>query len=289
MEQALEWAKRSIQESPDPGLDENWWGGDYGIHWYYLATWLREGKISPEILVRWCEDVLRIPRLHLPYRIHTQYLLADTYEFMNDSAKADAILASLGAPRERDWMVIGPFDAPADNPFPEAAPFGLLTDLAATHTGILNKEIQWEPWEDAEPMDGRLRISRSALKKVHGEGFNNLGWGTEAIRIPSVAYSCIYVAAPTAMEVQVRTGASMLRIWLNENSTPVIKEDSIWEAIPDIEVNDVLLKAGLNRFLVATAFGSVNSFDLTFRITDLDGNAIPGLKYVSAMEVSGSR
>lgn len=292
MEKALEWAKRSVQEAPDPRLNEsNFYLWDaYGTRWYHLATWLREGKISPETLIRWCEDVLRIPELHLPYRIHAQYLRADTYEFMEDSAKANAILASLGAPRERDWMVIGPFDAPMENPFPDAAPFGLLTDLAATYMGILNRDIQWEPWEDEQPMDGILRIS-SVFLKMYEEGFGDSGppaWGADNFAIPSVAYSCIYVEAPAAMEVQVRTGSSMLRIWLNDNSTPVIKEDSIWEAIPDIAVNDVSLEAGLNRFLVATAFGSC-SFDLTFRITDKEGNAIPGLRYISAKEVLASR
>jgi len=62
----------------------------------------------------------------------------------------------------------------------------------------------------------------------------------------------------------------------------------MWMAIPDIEINSVSLKAGLNRFLVATAFGAY-SFTFTFRITDHDGNAIPGLKYVSAKEVLASR
>jgi hypothetical protein len=67
----------------------------------------------------------------------------------------------------------------------------------------------------------------------------------------------------------------------------VIEEDSVRVAIPDVEINSVPLKAGLNRFLVATAFGTC-AFDFTFRITDHDGNAIPGLKYVSAKEVLAS-
>ena len=80
----------------------------------------------------------------------------------------------------------------------------------------------------------------------------------------------------------------MLRIWLNDNPVPVIQEDSVWMAVPDIEINSISLEAGLNRFLVATSFG-VCAYDLTFRITDQEGNAIPGLKYISAKEVLASR
>jgi hypothetical protein len=213
---------------------------------------------------------------------------------MNDSAKADAMLASLGAPRESDWMVIGPFDAPVDapeDPFPDTPPSELLTDLTAVHMGIMGKEIQWESWEDGWPMDGRLRICIVFHKRY---------WPTVqypefpesepyiSFEPPSVAYSCIYVEVPAAMEVQVRTGAGRIRIWLNDNPSPVMEENSVWVAVPDIEINSVSLKAGLNRFLVATAFGSGVAFDFTFRITDPDGNAIPGLKYVSARDVLAS-
>jgi len=68
----------------------------------------------------------------------------------------------------------------------------------------------------------------------------------------------------------------------------VIREDLVWEAVPDMELNNVSLKAGLNRFLVATAWGSC-AFNFTFRITDKEGNGIPGLRYISAKEVLASR
>jgi tetratricopeptide (TPR) repeat protein len=286
MEQALEWAKRSIQKLPDPRFADgfsNW--ASYGIRWYELATWLREGAVPPERLLRWCEDVLRIPGLHLPYWLHAQYLIAEICDLMKDTAKANAILASLGAPRESDWMVIGAFDAPIENPFSDTAPFELFADLSAAHIGILDREIRWELWEDRQPMDGILRINDVFNERYYG----NPDWCQFLFEVPSVAYSCIYVEVPTAVEAQVRTGAGKMRIWLNDNPSAVAQEDSVWVAVPDIEVNDVSLKAGLNRFLVATAYGTLCSFDLTFRITDRDGNAIPGLRYISAREVLASR
>jgi len=292
MEQALAWAKRSLQTVQIVPEEGNWYTTYwYSYRWYNLTTWLREGKIPPERLLRWCQDVLRIPGLYQAHRVHAQYLIAETYEFMNDSAKADAILASLGAPRESDWMVIGAFDAPAENPFPDAPPFELLTDLTATHMGILGKEIQWEPWRDGWPMDGILIICSAFNKKYSGPTIDYPQFPAGAPYIhfnpPSVAYSCIYVEVPTAVEAQVRTGAGNVRIWLNDDPSPVIQGDSVWVAVPDIEINSVSLKAGLNRFLVATAYG-VCAFNFTFRITDHDGNAIPCLRYVSAKEVLAS-
>ncbi len=290
MEQALEWAKRSIQKLPDPRYDDNYYRWSYyDLHWHYLSKWLHDGKIPPERLLRWCEDVVHIPDLHLPYRVHAKYLAAEIYEFMNDRAKADAILVSLGAPRESDWMVIGALDAPMEDPFPESAPFDLLSDLTATHVGILGKEIQWEQWEDEQPMDGVIRICDVFQKRYYGQqNVYSTGRASGIFRVPSVAYSCIYAEVPTAMEVQMRTGAGRGRIWLNDNPAPVVENTSIWVAVPDIEINTIALKAGPNRFLVATTFGSC-SFDLTFRITDKEGNAIPDLKYVSAKEVLASR
>jgi tetratricopeptide (TPR) repeat protein len=284
MEQALEWAKRSIQRVP--GAD-GYPTYSYRERWYDLATWLRKEKIPPERLLRWCQDVLRIPELYPPHRLHAQYLIAEIYEFMNDTAKADAILASLGAPRESDWIVIGAFDAPMEDPFPDTPPFELLTDLTATYMGIMDKEIQWEQWEDDQPMDGILRISIVFHKKYWPTVPATDPYVSLDIKSPSVAYSCIYVEVPMGMEVQARTGAGRIRIWLNDNPSPVIEGNSARVAVPDSQVDDVSLKAGLNRFLVATAFGTA-AFDLTFRITDHDGNAIPGLRYISAKEVLAS-
>jgi tetratricopeptide (TPR) repeat protein len=297
MEQALAWLEQSLQEVPDPRFTENFWSFRFSFRWHYAQTMLHQAKVSPRRLIRWCEDVLRIPELHLPHRVLAQYMIAETYEFMNDTIKADAILTSLGAPRESDWMVIGPFDAPGD-PFPDTPPFELLTDLTVTHMGIMDKEIQWEPWEDEQPMDGILRICNVFLKKypeadstflkTYAEGdIRSVSWGTVFFNIPSVAYSCIHVEVPTAIEAQVRTGSGRMRIWLNDDPSPVIEKDSSMVAIPDSDINTVLLKAGLNRLLVATAYGTA-ALNFTFRITDYDGNAIPGLRYVSAKEALAS-
>ena len=278
IEQALEWAKRSIQHLPDPRTREENWRISYGVTWDHLATSLRDRRIPPKRLIRWCEDVLRIPGLHQPYRVRTQYLIADIYHAMNDDARMDATLAAIGAPRESDWMVIGPFDASEENLFPETPPFALCTNLAETHVGVLNREVQWEPWEDEEPLDGMLYMSWIFPKKYYGENADT------HFPIPAIVYSCIYVDVPQAVNVQARTGGSLMKIYLNDNPSPVIEVNAVRPPILDNELSNVSLKAGLNRFLVATVSGTF-SFSFYFRITDRDGNAIPGLKFVSLKEV----
>jgi tetratricopeptide (TPR) repeat protein len=283
VEQSLSWLKRCIQEVPDPRVVSDFYTSPFSRQWHFAGTMLREPKVSPERLIRWCEDVLRIPGLHQPHRLGAQYLIAEAYEFMGDSAKADAILASLGAPRETDWMVIGALDAPVE-PFPDTPPLELLSDLTATYMGIMDKEIQWEPWEDWSPMDGVLRICGIYYERYYG----HRDWDRQIFSAPSIAYSCIYVEVPAAVEVQVRTGSPSMRVWLNDGPSPVIQVDAGRGAIPDDKISSVSLEAGLNRFLVATGFGAY-SFTFTFRITDHDGNAVPGLKYISAKEVLASR
>jgi len=225
----------------------------------------------------WCEDVLRIPGLHQPYRIRTQYLMAEIYNVMNDNAKMEAMLASIGAPRESDWMVIGPFDASEENLFPGTPPFELCTNLTKTRMGVLNRKVQWEPWEDEQPLDGLLYMNWIFSEKYYAQTADT------HFPIPAIVYSCIYVDVPQAVNAQVRTGGSLMKIYLNDNPSPVIEVNAVRPAILDNELSSVSLKAGFNRFLVVTVSGTF-AFNFHFRITDGDGNAITGLKYVSVKE-----
>jgi len=279
-EQSLEWARQCVQHLKDQRLDVS---GNVGYDqvWRHLSTLLHERKIPPEELLRWCDDVLRIPGLLGPYRVRTQYLMAETCNVMNDTARADAILASIGAPHESDWMVIGPFDTSEEEPFPETPPFGLCANLEEPHAGVLNREVQWETWEDGNPLDGALNI---------GLVFNRRYYGGSDHHIPAggVVYSCIYVEVPTAVEAHVHTGSSMMRVWLNDNPSPVIELNTVRADMLETQLSSVSLATGLNRFLVATVSGTY-SFAFCFRITDGDGNAIPGLRYVSLREVLASR
>ena len=290
MEQALEWAKRHVQHWPDPrsfsadqiltlALKGSSFGvpGQHTFVWDHLAESMYEGRISPERLLRWCEDVLSIPELHQPFRIRTQYLIAEVYHAMNDDAKMEAILTAIGAPHESDWMAIGPLNASEEETFPETPPFAILfTDLTATHAGILDEEMQWKPWEDEQPLDGLLNIWGVFNRKYYDK------WPGANFPIPSIVYSCIYVKVPTAMEVQVRTGSGLMRVWLNDNPKPVIEVNTAEPPILDKALRNISLAAGLNAFLVAMV--SSNSMAFYFRITDRDDNPIPGLEFVSAKE-----
>jgi len=290
IEQSAGWARRIIRELPDLGSSKETWPsraplvpGGYFFAWDHLATLMRDGKIPPERLLTWCEDMLHSSELPQPSRIRTQYLLAEIYHAMNDTAKVDATLAAMGAPRETDWMVIGPLKAPESGTdlFPETPPFAMLfANLAETHVGIQGKEMQWESWEDDQRLDGLLNIWWTLIERHYMDYW--LAHGT----ISGIVYGCIYVEVPIAVEAQVRTGFGPMRIWLNENTSPVTETNGVYCPIPDRIVCDISLSAGLNRFLIGSAPG--NPYGFHFRITDREGNAIPGLRYVSAKEVLAS-
>jgi tetratricopeptide (TPR) repeat protein len=288
MEQSAEWARKIIQQLPDPrSLGAGWasWPplapGGYFFAWDHLAIFMHEGRISPERLLRWCEEVLDIPELHEPARVRTQYLIAEVYHAMNDNAKVEDTLAAIGAPRESDWMVIGPLDRAEGDLFPNPPPFAaLFTDLEKTRVGIMGKEMQWEPWEDEQPLDGLLNIWWTLNTKYYDGG------PYTHHQPPAIIYSCIYVKVPTAVEAQVRTGYGPMKVWLNENTSPVIAVEGIMAPIPDKVRRGISLAAGLNRFLVAIVSG--NTYGFYFRITDRDGNPIPGLEFVSAREALSS-
>lgn len=282
IEQVLAWARQSIEKLPNP--KEAFASSIHHHVWLHLSALLHQEKIAPERLIRWCEEVVQSSDLHESYRLRTQYLMAEAYSVMNDNTKIEALLSFLGAPPEGDWMVIGPFDAPAENPLPETPPFTqLFTNMAEKHLGVMNKEVQWKPWKDDQPLSEILEVGQVFRAKYRTPG-------DFSFSIPSVVYSCIYVKVPAAGEADVHTGSALMKVWLNDNPDPVIEVNSVGVAvIPDAEVSRVSLNAGLNRFMVATVYGANTAFSFTFRITDGDGNPIPGLKYISASEVLATR
>lgn len=293
IEGALDWAKGFIQHLPDIDSTEITYVAkdleSLSFHilrfrfyvWAHLGLSVREGKIPPQRLLQWCEEVLNLPDLSQSYRIRTQYLIAEVYDAMDDDAKVDVMLTSIGSPRESDWMVIGPFETPGGRKlFPETPPFDkLFTNLAETHVGVLGKEVKWESWEDEHPMDGYVYVWKMLNMKHYGRR-NPYYFGAA-----SIAYSCIYAKVPTAVEAQMRMSCigplQVAKIWLNENLTPISMKSG--SGRPAGKAIDVSLNAGLNRFLVATIAGDQTG--LYFRLTARDGNPIPGLKYVSAREV----
>jgi hypothetical protein len=284
MEKSLAQAKQFILDLPDR---PNWLESgvdplDAQVGWFWWFSWnhlglsMREGRIPPERLLRWCEEVLSSPNLEEEYRIHTQYLLAETYNAMGDSAKEDATLAAMGATRENDWMVIGPFETSAENLIPKNPPFAeLFANVSETHEGILGKTVKWESWEDDQPFDGYASIWKVLNRKYYGRS------DPYYFQIPAIVYSCIYVEVPTAVEAQMRMrsqGPGPVQTWLYNK--PTSAEGVVYT---DEGTIDISLNAGRNQFIIATVSGGSTGFD--FRITDRDGKAIPGLEFVSAEEV----
>jgi hypothetical protein len=179
-------------------------------------------------------------------------------------------------------MVMGPLEASESDLFPEIPPFAaLFTNLAKTHVGAMGKQMQWEPWEDQQPLDGLVNIWWVSNVKY----YDAIPYAHH--QPPAIIYSCIYVKVPAVAEAQVRVGFGPMKIWLNENPSPVVEVSGIVAPAPDRAVRDISLTAGLNRFLVGIVSG--NTYGFYFRITDRDGNPIPGLEFVSAKEALVSR
>ena len=273
----LEWARKSVQHLTDPSSWDNPHG--YDDRWYYIGNLAHEGLLTPKRGLSWCQDVLRIPDLPLCYSTRTQYLAAQLHHILNDEAQMEAALTSLGAPHEGDWMVLGPFETSAEKPLPDVPPFDLCTDLTKSYATAVGDMVTWQPWQDDAPLDGLLDL-RKLIEEGHA---GKLDVRSDFL----VVYSCIYVGVPSHSEAQIRTGSGMMKCWLNEDPVPVIYEEARKAYIVDAKASPAFLDAGPNRILVATASGT-RPLSFYFRITDLDGNAIPGLKYVSLKDALAS-
>ena len=209
-------------------------------------------------LIRYCAG----HGLTMPEMIFRLYL-ADLYEHAGQNDKAHAELRTAGAPEERQWLVIGPFDNTDGfrRLFPPEKEI-----LLGKNYGRKGAEMRW-----SHPDDGL------------GEGYVNLmqimprhNW--------SVGYGLIYVHSPVRRRAQIRIGTNdSARLWLNGRE--VWRMNLGRDAIFDNDIVPVELQPGANKILIKVC-NQINEWGFYLRITDMEGRGIPELHFVAADEIA---
>lgn len=220
--------------------------------------------------------------------------------------RAVSLLRSLGSPgiaalREvgfatpADWCLLSPFDNPDNRGLERAYPPEAEINLDRFYAGQ-NRLVRWSRLEDP-PEDIYFDLAWSYYEPFARTGVE-YEWNTRRLR--AVAYLLTYAEVPAATEARLAVGSHEgVQVWVN--GVPVWDlpgpAERPWErpshsfilpcqepihppAEPDQQVAKVSLQAGRNRILLKAVNDRANAWGVFFRLTDPQGQPLPGLRYV---------
>lgn len=158
----------------------------------------------------------------------------------------------------RDWYVIGPFDNNEGRGFARSyIPEGETVDLSATYPSM-DQVVRWRK-----------------VRSNHPVGYVNLHHCEFSPARYVVAYAATVVRSPRRTKAVIRAGADeSLGVWLNGES--LFSRPTRRGFRPDEETAEMTLEEGEN-FLLLKAAQSTLDWRFTVRITDEEGDPIPGL------------
>lgn len=187
--------------------------------------------------------------------------LTDLYLRAQNLDLANQQLCLIGAPVEKVWQIIGPFDN--NDGFRKIFPPEQKIELDETYhedTG----QISWQRAKDGTN-DGFINLR---------EMFERFNW--------SVAYGLIFIDSPDEKTVQFRFGTDDgSKLWLNGSEIWRLNQGG--PAIFDDNKINVTLNKGINKVLIKVCNGP-SDWGFFFRVTDHEGNGIPDIRFVSADE-----
>ncbi|RMF57936.1 MAG: hypothetical protein D6748_10055 [Calditrichaeota bacterium] len=178
--------------------------------------------------------------------------------------KMEAEFISQGTPPETTWWVVGPYPVDGVSGFTYAFPPEGKENILKEYQ-YKGKLYQWQPADDGLS-DGYVNLKAIFDKSV---------W--------SVAYGTVYIYSPDLRKVQIRLGTDeACRVWLND--------DLIWQhylkqdAQLDRDLVTVVLHPGYNKVLLKVTNTNFE-WGYYFRVTDENGDGIPGITFHSPVEV----
>jgi tetratricopeptide (TPR) repeat protein len=213
-----------------------------------------EGVDKYHQLIQYCRD----HELTMPEMVFRLFLV-DLYFHNGERGKAMEQLKIIGAPEEKLWMVIAPFDN--TNGFNKKYLPEREIKLNKTYKDQ-NLVMKWQHTDDGFN-EGYIN-----LKQI----YQRYNW--------KVAYGLIYVKSLDQKSAQIRIGTNeSVKLWLND--------EEVWrmnlgrDAIFDNDIIPVALKSGLNKILIKVC-NLINEWGFYFRITDEAGKGVPDIEFISA-------
>ena len=208
-------------------------------------------------LIQYCSD----QGLIIPEMIFRLFL-TDVYFYHGKKDKAEEQLRIIGAPEEKKWLIIAPFDN--TDGFQKRYPPERAIKLSKTYKDRKVK-ISWQ-----HPADG---FNEGYINFKHI--YQRYNW--------SVAYGLIYVKSNQRTEAQIRIGTNdSVKLWLNDKE--VWRMNIGRDAVFDNDIVPVILEPGMNKILIKVC-NRINEWGFYLRVTDKKGKGLNGIEFVSVDRV----
>jgi len=255
------WSKGFYQEAFDQWADfisENPDSPEAEVYWIMLEEVLDKVGRYDEFMAL-SQDILNKDSKNKILKAYSQGQIAQFYIRKNNISQASQEIEKLGM--VTDWLIIGPFDNTGKSGFKKVYPPEEEIDLQKVYSGKDSLQIKW-----FKP------------RKISISGFVNF----DSFLYPnnwSVGYALTYVYSPQGRVAIFKVGADdAVKVWLNDGG--VIQQDVYRRAVIDQEAVPVWLSEGWNKILVKVC-EKEETWGFYFRITDINGELIEGLKYNS--------
>lgn len=181
------------------------------------------------------------------------------YESMGDIKKSREFLAQIGA--VMDWQIVGDFENISASGFEKE--FGPLAhpEPEAMFKNKIGADVKWFPLSHQVP--GKW------IDLTCNFNCNN-----------TLVYAQTFCNSTTDQTVQLRIGTSgSLKVWVND--CYVFSESDERNNGIDTYAFPVKLSKGNNRILIKIGCSIISNCNYMMRVTDMQGNLIPNLKFVS--------
>jgi predicted Zn-dependent protease len=185
--------------------------------------------------------------------------LGDHYARAKNQAKATNFYNKMGG--LKNWQVLGTFDNTSGSGF--SKDWGAISNPKPGYTfkNKVNADITWYTPPFNKP--------NSWFAFDYYFGLEN-----------AVMYAQSFVNSPDNQEVYLRVGTSgSLRIWVNDALVGSVLEERNCDL--DIYGYRVKLNKGYNRIVVQIGVSEINRANFLIRLTDENGNALPGISSTS--------
>jgi len=253
------WSKGFYQEAFDRWADfisENPDSPEAEVYWIMLEEVLDKVERHDEF-INLSQEILDKDSKNKILKAYAQGQIAQFYIRKNNIPQASQEVEKLGI--ATDWLIIGPFDNTGKSGFKKVYPPEEEIDLQKVYSGKDSLQIKW-----FKPQ----KISISGFVNFDSFLYPN-NW--------SVGYALTYVYSPREKVAIFKVGADdAVKVWLNDEV--VIEQDIYRRAVIDQEAMPVWLSEGWNKILVKIC-EKEDTWGFYFRITDVNGELIEGLKY----------
>jgi len=213
------------------------------------------------------------PMLEVDY----QPLYLQTVRALRNIGGEEAIaeLQKAGYTTYKNFILIAPFENSDNSGFDVEYPPEKKIELDKFYAGQ-DKLVRWGKVEDHR-LDIYVDLAYTNFESFERTGIE-YGWNEK--RTEAIAYALTYINAPENMNAQLRIGScDGVKVWLN--SEQVWSNNKNRQARIDEDVVPIQLSEGRNELLLKVTNHESNDWGFYCRMTDTNGNPIPGLAYAS--------